>query len=396
MLLGLILFSSTLLAEPKACPPGTVPVAVYSGNASCTGTRPAERMKSLAESVIKSVRDAPEAKFYVLPELILTPHPGDKEDFDDVKSAAPYSYPAPPLNQIPTSEPFASLAKVAVERKAFIQVGFLEKGTGAEEGKLYNTALVVGPDGRVKAKHRKINLVKTKVANEGKYLTAGTQATTFDASAVGLGTAGVAICADTYDTGDTDGEEEKSLKEMNLAIEAYGKNPTPTARAKILALVEKIKALSLKAPAHLMEKYRAGNVDFLAVSAHWLEKADAEEGFTRGWTPKDFFQETAQYLNHGSRESSLSRYPAKLPEGFLPGITYQQRTDRDVYVAFANTTSLAPTVGIYGPGGRFLVQRKTKEEGWVVGCVPKVAPRADGMGNQPDHGMPPAKKQTEK
>ncbi len=372
LVFGMTFFLCLGLAEPKGCELDTVPVSVYSGNLSYTGTQPAEKMKTLADNAVKSLKDAPDAMLYVLPELILTPNPVDKDDFNDVKEASPYAYRAPPLHQIPVTDPFEQFAKVAKDRKAFIQFGFLEKGTGDDEGKLYNSALVIGPDGRVKAKHRKVNLVNTKFANESKYITAGNSATTFDASSVSLGTVGIAICADIYDTADINDEENKSLKEMNLAIEAYEKNPTPKEREKILALVEKIKEISLRAPAHLIEKYRGANVDLLAVSAHWLEKEDSEEGFTYKWTPKEFFQNTAKYLNHPNRESSLSRYPMKMPEGFLSGIDYKQRKDRNVYVAFSNMVSMAPTVGIYGPGGRYLVQRKTTQEGWVVGCVPSV------------------------
>ena len=58
-----------------------------------------------------------------------------------------------------TSPSLAMLLDVAKANNIFLIGGSIpEKGEGAEEGKTYNTCVVVGPDGVLLAKHRKVHL----------------------------------------------------------------------------------------------------------------------------------------------------------------------------------------------------------------------------------------------
>lgn len=73
------------------------------------------------------------------------------------------------------------------------------------DGKLYNTCLVVNPDGKVIGKHRKVHLFDIDVPGgirfiESETLSAGDRATYFDMdqddTEFGLGRIGIGICYD--------------------------------------------------------------------------------------------------------------------------------------------------------------------------------------------------------
>lgn len=78
--------------------------------------------------------------------------------------------------------------QLALKHNVFVCVGLTEK---TENGKLYNTALLIDPSGQIVAKHRKINLLEV----EFPFYEVGQSLQVVDTS---LGKIGLNICADNY------------------------------------------------------------------------------------------------------------------------------------------------------------------------------------------------------
>ncbi len=284
-----------------------------------------ERKANQAASVLKLLESVPpDAAMIVLPEAVLTPWPDDtKTDFKDAKHARQFAHELPKLHAVPTEDPFAALAAIAKKKNAFLQIGVLERDKDSD--RVYNAAIVFSPEGKVVAKHRKVNLTP----EEQKYVSAGDhRITTFDGSKAALGEVGVAVCADIYDGGKP----------------------------------------------HLMEKYRASEISLLAVSTEWQVEKDPEEGHTKGGGPTDFFRETARYLNRGEGLLNEQRFPE--PPQAAPG--FKKRVDRTVHVAFSNSTEPAKGAGLFHERGE-LKNRLPPGKPWQLSCLPKVAPpKKDG------------------
>ncbi|KAL8054398.1 hypothetical protein ABFX02_05G134900 [Erythranthe guttata] len=125
------------------------------------------------------------AKLVVLPEIWNSPYSNDSfpvyaEDIDSGFDASPST---------------AMLSEVARLLKITIIGGSIPEKSG---GKLYNTCCVFGPDGNLKAKHRKIHLFDIDIPGkitfkESKTLTAGETPTTVDTE---VGRIGIGICYD--------------------------------------------------------------------------------------------------------------------------------------------------------------------------------------------------------
>ncbi|MCC6445160.1 MAG: carbon-nitrogen hydrolase family protein [Armatimonadetes bacterium] len=79
------------------------------------------------------------------------------------------------------------LAEAARDGGVYVAAGLTEK----EEGRLYNAAVLIGPEGRILLKHRKINIL---TGVEGIYSTGDR----LGVARTDLGTIGVNICADNF------------------------------------------------------------------------------------------------------------------------------------------------------------------------------------------------------
>ncbi|KAL0372213.1 UNVERIFIED_CONTAM: Omega-amidase, chloroplastic [Sesamum calycinum] len=125
------------------------------------------------------------AKLVVLPEIWNSPYSNDSfplyaEDIDAGFDASPST---------------AMLSEVARLLNITIVGGSIPERSG---DKLYNTCCVFGPDGKLKAKHRKIHLFDIDIPGkitfkESKTLTAGETPTTVDTE---VGRIGIGICYD--------------------------------------------------------------------------------------------------------------------------------------------------------------------------------------------------------
>ncbi|KQK19100.1 hypothetical protein BRADI_1g46367v3 [Brachypodium distachyon] len=125
------------------------------------------------------------AKLVVLPEIWSCPYlmetlPSYAEDIDGGGSPS-----------------ISMLSEVAASRKITIVGGSVpEKGSGS--GQLFNTCCVIGPDGEIKAKHRKLHLFGIDIPGditfrESDTLTAGQEPTVVDTD---VGRIAVGICHD--------------------------------------------------------------------------------------------------------------------------------------------------------------------------------------------------------
>lgn len=138
--------------------------------------------------IAETIREAASngAKIIITSEfgVVGYPHiPGIPEEdmnFRSPEEIAPYAEVVPGTS----SSYFSSLAE---ELGVYIQFGLAEE----DNNLYYNTAVAIGPDGRILAKHRKLSLYK----QEKSFLTEGSNSTTFDTPA---GKIGMMICSDVY------------------------------------------------------------------------------------------------------------------------------------------------------------------------------------------------------
>ncbi|CAN8025769.1 unnamed protein product [Ixodes persulcatus] len=128
------------------------------------------------------IRDASSAgaKMLCLPECFNFPY--------EPKYFSQYAEPIPGRSS-------ELLSRCAEENKVYLVGGTLSE---RENGKLYNTCLVYGPDGSMLAKHRKVHLYDVDVPGkitfrESDFVTAGDQLTTFETPFCKVG---VGVCYD--------------------------------------------------------------------------------------------------------------------------------------------------------------------------------------------------------
>lgn len=86
----------------------------------------------------------------------------------------------------PSTEHFGRLAK---ELGVYLHVNIVERGSAP--GEFFNALVAMGPDGEIKAHHRKVRLF----GNEANYMTSGTKGTIYDTP---YGRIGLLVCADSY------------------------------------------------------------------------------------------------------------------------------------------------------------------------------------------------------
>ncbi|CAN0227710.1 unnamed protein product [Discosporangium mesarthrocarpum] len=144
-----------------------------------------------AESAIKDAA-ATGAKIVILPECWNSPY--------DTTSFPAYAEPVSDPGQTPSTEGCPStlmLSRTAKEQGVHVVGGSVPEITPSD-GKIYNTCVVVGPDGSILAKHRKAHLfdicVPGKITfRESDTLSAGNAITTVETP---FCTLGVGICYD--------------------------------------------------------------------------------------------------------------------------------------------------------------------------------------------------------
>jgi len=127
-------------------------------------------------------------------ELVITPEfgivsypdvpdlPSSQDNFRNREDVAPYVETVPG----PSTQYFGELSK---RLGIYVQVGFVE--IDVETQNYYNVVVVMGPQGQLVAKHRKINFY----GNEGDFLSPGTSGTIFEGP---MGRVGLMVCADIY------------------------------------------------------------------------------------------------------------------------------------------------------------------------------------------------------
>ncbi|PIN23999.1 Carbon-nitrogen hydrolase [Handroanthus impetiginosus] len=170
---------------PTAVQPPTPPIAKFKiGLCQLKVTVDKERNILHARTAVEEAAEKG-AKLVVLPEIWNSPYSNDSfpvyaEDIDAGFDASPST---------------AMLSEVARLLKITIIGGSIPERSG---DKLYNTCCVFGPDGKLKAKHRKIHLFDIDIPGkitfkESKTLTAGEAPTTVDTE---VGRIGIGICYD--------------------------------------------------------------------------------------------------------------------------------------------------------------------------------------------------------
>jgi len=143
----------------------------------------ADKARNVAKALELASRAAEAAELVVLPENLSYLGP------DEGKLAAAEPIPGP------TIEAFQQIAR---EKDAWIVCGSIPEESG-ETGRVYNTSVLVGPDGRIHARYRKIHLFDVDlgegmVYRESDHVTPGNEAVT--AELPGFGTLGMSICYD--------------------------------------------------------------------------------------------------------------------------------------------------------------------------------------------------------
>ena len=142
------------------------------------------------EELARFVREAAGhgAEWVLTPEFSIVGYPDIPElppeemDFRNPDDIRPYVETIPG----PSTEYFG---KLAAELHVMINIGLAEVDSAS--GKFYNAVVVLGPQGQILAKYRKINLFEL----ENNFLSAGNDTTIFDTP---FGRAGIIICADVY------------------------------------------------------------------------------------------------------------------------------------------------------------------------------------------------------
>lgn len=130
----------------------------------------------------------------VLPELFVGPYATNK--FHEYAERLPMVGTG--IDGVHDSMSLKTLQEAALDNRLYIIGGSIpELG---ENDEIYNTCMVVGPEGKLLAKHRKIHLFDVNVPgrivyNESRIFSSGDLVTTFFAKQLGM-TVGIGICYD--------------------------------------------------------------------------------------------------------------------------------------------------------------------------------------------------------
>jgi len=144
---------------------------------------------------------AQRAVWILTPEFATVGYPdtpnGNYRNKEDIR---PYAETIPG----PSTRHFSNLAR---ELGIYLHIGLPEM---AEPGRYFNTVVVLNPDGKIIAKHRKMNLF----TGDGDYLESGTQITTYSAP---WGKTGVIICADVYGSGIMEKYRKEEVRAVGMS-----------------------------------------------------------------------------------------------------------------------------------------------------------------------------------
>jgi len=157
------------------------------------GSDKQENLKTATASISEAVNRG--AEIVVLPEMFNCPYSNDSfQPFSELlPSTFPSSYQSLALESSLSS---ITIAKLAQQHKVYIVAGSIPEYD--ENNKLYNSCLVINPNGEFIAKHRKVHLFDIDVPGkmtfkESDTLTAGNKFTVFNSP---WGDIGVGICYD--------------------------------------------------------------------------------------------------------------------------------------------------------------------------------------------------------
>lgn len=133
-----------------------------------------------AKNLIQKAVEDPEVKLVTLPEMFNTPYTHEK-----FRENAEYENSSPTLNM---------MCNIAEDNGIYLQSGSIAE---IDEDKIYNTAYLINPQGKIIAKHRKMHMfdidTPTMSFTESDTLTAGNSVTTVKTK---LGNISLAICYD--------------------------------------------------------------------------------------------------------------------------------------------------------------------------------------------------------
>jgi predicted amidohydrolase len=147
------------------------------------------------------------AEWVITPEFSIVGYPEipdmppEEMDFRNPDDIRPYVESVPG----PSTDYFG---KIAAQLHIYLNIGLAEADPVTHA--FYNTVVVLGPKGQIVAKYRKINLFEL----ENKFLSAGSELTTFDSP---FGKVGIIICADVYSSFPMEQYREAKLDVLQLS-----------------------------------------------------------------------------------------------------------------------------------------------------------------------------------
>ena len=171
------------VAVVQWAPPGSTEVGVSKEKAEKIKQGNREIMAGLTrEAAAKGAKMVIHSEFSVVGYPDIPGVPSEEDNYRNRADIAPYTETVPG----PSSKYFGALAK---ELGVYIQFGLAERD--AKSDLYYNTAVMMGPDGRLVGSYRKIN----HYANEHDFLESGTEVVVFETI---FGRVAPIICADVY------------------------------------------------------------------------------------------------------------------------------------------------------------------------------------------------------
>ncbi len=158
------------------------PFVAAAVNFGTTFLRPKENVDRIVGLIAQAAREEPRTRLVVFPECATTGLPGPGADDRDSNLRQRFLEVAERVPG-PTSE---ALGEAARRNKVYVAVGFVE-ADAVLDGAIYNSSLLVGPDGEIVAVHRKVHT--------GGIFKAGNEIRVYPTD---LGVVGLSICYDLW------------------------------------------------------------------------------------------------------------------------------------------------------------------------------------------------------